>query len=148
MLWGLLWQWIVPVALIAGAVVIALYVPSPLKRWALEAMAVAFMLSSVYGHAFRSGRESSNRDWTKKIEAINAKNAADAKRFQQEASDREAANEKTRQAELDALDRDKKALETAYGDLITQFENLPVDAKGADAPVSPVILKAIKGTDK
>lgn len=148
MLWGLLWQWIVPVALIAGAVIIALYVPFPLKRWALEAVAVAFVLSSVYGHAFNSGRESSDKAWRKQIEAINKKNAEEVARFQKEAADREAANEKMRQAELDALDRDKKALEAAYGDLITQFENLPVDAKGADAPVSPIILKAIKGTDK
>lgn len=148
MLWGLFWAYILPAALIAGAVAVALLVPFPLKRWALEGLAIALVLSSLYGHVFNSGRRSSDIAWRKQIAAINKKNAEDVKRLQKEASDREAANEAKRQESLDALDRDKKALENAYGDLITLFENLPIDPKDADAPVSPTILKAIQGTGK
>ena len=130
-----------PALCAGGAVAALIYVPYPLKRLALEALAIVAVCSTIYGH----GRLAADAEWQAKIDQIkiaNLKAIDEAEKHVREANN---ANETALKNELNELEIKRAAAAEEAQALRGKIAAAPVDVHAFDAPAHPLILEAIRG---
>jgi len=136
-------SWGLPALCAAGAVAALVFAPPGAKRVLLEVCAVVGVASAVYGHGARYEQALCEARLAA-IDAANLKAIADAQSRERARSAAESA-EAARQ--IDALAQQKEAADADAADLRKALEKMAADDPGAaNAPLPPLLLRAIRGS--
>jgi Tfp pilus assembly protein FimV len=138
---------LVSILAVAAAVAALVYVPSPLKHYAVAACLCAALASQIYAEGYHHADAGWQARYDRQIAAINDENEKAVIAAEQKARAEAAANAANLKAQLDDLARQKAASDADLAAAQALIDAAPQDAKpdGPDAPAPAVILDAIRG---
>jgi len=128
---------------VAGIVAVIIYVPSPIKQYAVAAIGVVAVSSQIFAFGYQSAETTWKAKYDTDIAKINQENQqaqTDALELQHL---KDAANEKTLR---DALDKQEKAAAENESNYQTTLNTILSAPLSSDADAPDLILKAIRGS--
>jgi Tfp pilus assembly protein FimV len=135
---------LVSVLAVAAAVAALVYVPSPLKHYAVAACLCAAVASQIYAEGYHRSDDEWQAKYDRQIAAINDETQKAVIGAEAKAKAEAEANARNLRAQLDALAQAKAASDASLSEAEARIAAAPKDDHGADAPAPQILLDAVR----